>query len=48
MTRQQDNTLVRMADTLRQIYVRGPSVSGGEAALGVVGRLNEDHTFSYA
>ncbi|KAI6783039.1 uncharacterized protein J7T54_002201 [Emericellopsis cladophorae] len=31
-----------------EINVRGPSVAGGEASLGVVGRINEDHTVAYA
>ncbi|KAG5957715.1 hypothetical protein E4U57_001745 [Claviceps arundinis] len=30
-----------------EIIVRGPCVSGGEAQLGVSGRLNEDNTLSY-
>ncbi|KAG6170081.1 hypothetical protein E4U51_001098 [Claviceps purpurea] len=31
-----------------EIIVRGPCVSGGEARLGVSGRLNDDNTLSYA
>ncbi|KAG5942701.1 hypothetical protein E4U60_007161 [Claviceps pazoutovae] len=31
-----------------EIIVRGPCVSGGEAHLGVSGRLNDDNTLSYA
>ncbi|KAG5978479.1 hypothetical protein E4U55_006168 [Claviceps digitariae] len=31
-----------------EIVARGPSVSGGEARLGVAGRLNDDNTLSYA
>ncbi|KAG5927287.1 hypothetical protein E4U42_002379 [Claviceps africana] len=31
-----------------EIVARGPCVSGGEARLGVAGKLNEDNTLSYA
>ncbi|KAL0465827.1 hypothetical protein QR685DRAFT_127633 [Neurospora intermedia] len=31
-----------------EIFVRGPSVSGGEAALGVAGYMRDDNTLAYA
>lgn len=31
-----------------QIVVRGPSVSGGETALGVAGYMRDDNTLAYA
>lgn len=30
-----------------KIVARGPAVVGGEAGLGVVGRINEDQTLAY-
>lgn len=32
---------------MMQIHVRGPSVAGGEANLGVTGKLKEDGTLAY-